>query len=545
MENDPLYQEGLKHFGLGQWPEAVACFTQLQATYPDDPRIKQFLETAQLRAAAPEPEVRREAAPSSWRKRAGWIGVIVVIALIGVGVFLAYQSWVVPVQQENARLARLDQLRRAAEIQIASGSYGEAVSTYQTLLNEEPGDVAAQAGLTRAQQLAQVADLYARALQAMNNGDQAQAARLLEQLAAIDPNYRDAGSLLDQIKGTQALEERFSAAHQQVQAGQWLEATKLLEEIRSQDRNFRAQEVADDLYTSYYEMAEQAVRQATTTDEIEAAQELYQKALSARPLDPAAEKARRQSAAFLAGAAAFRTKNWDEVILRLGPVYEQQPEYFQGQVRAWLFETFMTLGENFMAQSDPFSARDRFAQALQLAQTAEEKEQAQQRYDAADTLTTPTPTPRPTPTIRPTATPLPAGYVAPAWTRRPTGTPNPYPFQLINTTYLPNTLTGEGCRWAGAAGRIFDRDGSPLVLPTLGIRLTGPIDQGAAAGSAAILGESGWMIQFDVVPKHVEGFIQVYYRDQPVSDLIPFITRRSCVENLMMMDIQLVKTLPQ
>ena len=545
MENDPLYQEGLKHFGLAQWPEAVACFTQLQTIYPDDPRIKQFLETAQLRAAAPAPEGRRETDKSVWQKRAGWAGVIVVIAIIAVGIFLAYQSWVVPVQQENMRLARLDQLRRAAEMQIASGAYSDAVNSYQTLLNEAPGDVAAEAGLTRAKQLVEVADLYARAMQAMNNGDQAQAASLLEQLAIIDPNYRDAGSLLAQIKNTQNLEERFAAARRQVQAGQLLAATQSLEEIRAVDRNFKTQEVSDALYASYFGLAEQAIDQATATDDIEAAQELYQKALSARPLDPAAEKARRLSTAFLAGAAAYRSKNWDEVILRLGPVYEQQPGYFKGQVRAWLFETFLTLGETFMSKDDPFSARDRFAQALQLAQTAEEKTRAQQRYDAADTLTTPTPTPQPTSTIRPTGTPIPAGHVAPAWTLRPTGTPNPYPFQLINTTYLPNTITGEGCKWAGVAGRIFNRDGSPLVLPSLGVRITGPVDQGVAAGSTPVLGESGWMVQFDVVPKRVEGFVQVYYKDQPVSDLIPYSTRRSCMENLMIMDIQLVKTLPK
>src|SRR5512139_3418530 len=136
MENDPLYQEGLKHFGLGQWTEAVACFSQLQASYPDDPRVKQFLETAQLRASAPTSASRKPAGQGAWLRRLSWLGVVVILLLLAGGIFLAYQNWVVPVQAENARLARLQQLRSAAEIQVASGAYQEAVTTYQAVLAE-------------------------------------------------------------------------------------------------------------------------------------------------------------------------------------------------------------------------------------------------------------------------------------------------------------------------------------------------------------------------------------------------------------------------
>lgn len=539
MENDPLYQEGLKHFGLGEWAEAAACFTQLQASYPDDPRVKQFLETAQLRSSAPTSVSRRSAGQGAWVRRLSWIGVLAILLLIAGGVVLAYQAWVVPAQAENARLARLDQLRRAAEIQVASGSYGEAIGTYQTLLAEVPEDPVATAGLARAQQLVKINDLYTQATAALNGGDQAQAQSLLELIAAIDPNYRDAGSLLAQIKATQSLEGQYQAALQLQESNKWLDAVQAFEKIRSIDPNFKPQEIGDYLYKDYFQMAEQRVLQASTIGDVESAEGLYQKALSVRPLDPQADRARRLSQTFLNGAAAYQGKNWDDTIRILSPVYEQQPEYFGGQVRRWLFEAFMATGETFMSKSDPFSARDRFAEAVRLAETPEEQADAQKKYDTANRLTTPTPT------VRPTATPLPAGHIAPAWTLRPTGTPSPYPFQLVNTTYLPNTFNGEGCRWAGIAGRFYDRKGAPMVLPSLGVRITGPSDVGgAAAGSNQLIGESGWMAQFDVKPKVIEGFIQVFYQDQPVSDLIPYTTRRSCMENMLIMDVQQVKPLP-
>jgi tetratricopeptide (TPR) repeat protein len=539
MENDPLYQEGLKHFGLGEWTEAVACFSQLQASYPDDPRVKQFLETAQLRASAPTSASRSSAGQGVWLRRLSWLGVGVILLLLAGGIFLAYQSWVVPVQAENARLARLEQLRSAAEIQVASGSYAEAISTYQTLLAEEPDDLVAKAGLARTLQLVTINDLYAQATAALNAGDQAQAQQFLEKIAAIDPNYRDAGSLLAQIKATQDLDQHYQAAVQLEQARQWLDAAQAFEQIRSLDRNFKPQEIAAYLYNDYFQMAEQRVKQASTIGDIESAETLYQKALSARPLDPQADQSRRLSQAFLNGAAAYQAKNWDEAIRILGPVQQQQPEYFGGQVRRWVFEAFMTTGETFLSKSDPFSARDRFAEAVRLAKTPEEQAEAQQKYDAANRLTTPTPTARPSPT------PIPAGHIAPSWTFRPTGTPNPNPFVLVNTTYLPNTFNGEGCRWAGIAGRFYDRQGAPIVAPSLGVRITGPSDtEGAAAGSNTLIGESGWMAQFDVVPKKIEGFIQVFYNDQPASDLIPYVTHKACLENILILDVQQVKPLP-
>jgi tetratricopeptide (TPR) repeat protein len=538
MENDPLYQEGLKHFGLGQWTEAAACFSQLQASYPDDPRVRQFLETAQLRASAPTSAARTKTGQGVWLRRLSWIGVVVILLLLVGGIFLAYQTWVVPVQAENARLARLEQLRNAAEIQVASGSYTEAISTYQTLLAEEPADPVAKAGLARTQQLITVGDLYAQATAALNAGDQAQAQQFLEKIAAIDPNYRDAGNLLSQIKSTQDLEQQYQAALQLQQSQKWLDAVQAFEQIRSIDRNFKPQDIVGYLYNDYFQMAEQRVQQAKTIGDIESAETLYQKALTVRPLDAQADQARRLSQTFLDGAAAYQSKNWDDTIRLLSPVYQQQPEYFGGQVRRWLFESFMTTGETFLSKSDPFSARDRFAEAVRLAKTPDEQAAAQKQYDAANRLTTPTPT------VRPSPTPLPAGYIAPSWTLRPTGTPSPYQFLLVNTTYIPNTFTGEGCKWAGVAGRFYDRKGAPLVLPTLGVRVTGPKEIGAAAGSNQLIGESGWMVQFDVVPKKIEGFIQVFYKDQPVSDLIPYQTHKSCYENMMILDVQQVKPLP-
>jgi hypothetical protein len=146
MENDPLYQEGLKHFGLGEWTEAAACFSQLQASYPDDPRVKQFLDTAQLRSSASAKVPRRSAEPGTWLRRLSWIGVVIILLLVAGGVVLAYQTWVVPAQAENARPPR----QRGARPRFRWPPAITKRFTYQTLLAEVPDDLLL-AGIFKAQ----------------------------------------------------------------------------------------------------------------------------------------------------------------------------------------------------------------------------------------------------------------------------------------------------------------------------------------------------------------------------------------------------------
>lgn len=541
MEKDTLYRQGLDFFGRGEWSKAIACFTQLQANYPDDERIEQFLESARLRASMGE-GLRRDVRASTratWLRRFSWLVVLIIFAAIAAAIYFAYQTWVVPAQIENARLENIAQLRQTADIQIASGLYGDAIETYEAILAEEPADAQANAGIARAQQLEKLASLYAQVTTAMNNDDDDEAVRLLNEISAIDPNYRDASSLLSQIKATANLTEAYDRALSLYESSRWEEAVEAFEAIRSVAANFRTDEVKQYLFTSYVELADRQVAQADSIAAVEIADSYYQLALRVRPLDATIETARRTAQAFIDGAQAYQAKDWDTVIRKLSSVYEQNPDYFGGQVGQWLFEAFMTTGDAFMAQGDPFGARDQYTEALRFAPNDADRAEAQRRYTTADRLTTPTPTPRPEPTA------LPGGWVDPSWTRRPTGTPSPYPFEVIGQTYVPNTFTGDGCEYSGVAGRIYDMRGAPLTAETLGVRLTGITDVGVAAGSAKLFGESGWVVQFDVRAKIIQGYVQVYYKDKEASDLIPFTTHNSCFENLLLIDIQQTKPIPK
>jgi hypothetical protein len=83
-----------------------------------------------------------------------------------------------------------------------------------------------------------------------------------------------------------------------------------------------------------------------------------------------------------------------------------------------------------------------------------------------------------------------------------------------------------------------------MTADTLGLRVEGPEIKSVMAGSYEIVGPSGWMIQWDAQSKEIKGFVQVYYKNKPVSALIPYTTRASCFDNFLIIDIQQVKPLP-
>ena len=87
--------------------------------------------------------------------------------------------------------------------------------------------------------------------------------------------------------------------------------------------------------------------------------------------------------------------------------------------------------------------------------------------------------------------------------------------------------------------------GGPLVMTdTLAVRVEGADDKTVRVGAHQFLGPSGWLVQYDVNAKEIKGFVQVYYNGQPVSGLIPYTTRDTCYENMLILDIQQVKKLP-
>jgi len=243
------------------------------------------------------------------------------------------------------------------------------------------------------------------------------------------------------------------------------------------------------------------------------------------------------------GASAYQAKNWDETIRILVRCYQQAARVLWGS-SAPLVVYGSVHGDGSIGWVMS-KMRIHFQRAIAMPKRCASRRHRKSRQTRRRSMTRPIRLTTPYAHRAAQSTPLPAGTHRSSLDAAPDRHAEPVSVLAGQHTYLPNTFNGEGCR-----GRAWP-DASTIARRAAGaaflgrVRITGPSDIGGAAGrSNQLIGESGWMAQFDVKPKKIEGFIQVFYKDQPVSDVIPYETHKSCMENMLILDVQQVKPLP-
>ncbi len=162
-------------------------------------------------------------------------------------------------------------------------------------------------------------------------------------------------------------------------------------------------------------------------------------------------------------------------------------------------------------------------------------------------LPTDTPTPglsmaqaRDTATAQAAATQHAAQQTAPP-TRFPTLTPSPtitpilssYPFGVADEQVKYHPYSG-GCDWLGVGGDVADMNDNPLQGVRVHVWGDG-VDQLVLSGTSGDWGPAGWQVKLAEAPKVGRYHVQlVAADDSPLSPVVAFDTRDSCVENLVM-----------
>jgi hypothetical protein len=166
---------------------------------------------------------------------------------------------------------------------------------------------------------------------------------------------------------------------------------------------------------------------------------------------------------------------------------------------------------------------------------------------------TPTPTSTPVPTDTPTPTPLPTDTPTPTPTELlPSATPTGAPFavQSDSPTYLKNTggfVNDQECKWMGVGGQVFDMSGNPIKLQAVHLegQLGGlPVSMDSLTGSAAKIGEAGYLFNLSDHPIASQGTLLLQLRDTaglPLSDKYAITTYESCDRNLLVVNWRQVR----
>ena len=183
-----LYAEGMAYYQRRQWRQALAAFSRLQELQPRRPgiaalldEINWFIELEEMNPEQPQNPANAAAPPRlRWLP---WVISLLILVTAVVVIFLVAgdRLFGFPGRQPDPGLI---ELYNEGQSQLAIGNYDGAIAAFESILQRDPEDIAAQTGLKQARQLKEMAEKYKSAQEAIQNEDWEAAKADLESIVA-------------------------------------------------------------------------------------------------------------------------------------------------------------------------------------------------------------------------------------------------------------------------------------------------------------------------------------------------------------------------
>lgn len=251
---------------------------------------------------------------------------------------------------------------------------------------------------------------YQRGLEHRQAGEWELARVEFEEALRLNPGLDEARQQLSEVLGrlavqptatsearTQAVAALLAEAQALYAAGQWEEAARRLETVRSLDPDFQPDLLSELLYNTYLSAA-QELEKAGRDEEALA---FYGKALALRPDDPGVKAAQDRLTLYAAALSAWG-RDWEEAVRLLEGLWELDPTYRDVEPR--LVRALVAAGDAYRQQGGWCLAAERYARALRLRPDEAVQQKAE---EAKAACARPTSTPRPTGTQAPLPAPTP------------------------------------------------------------------------------------------------------------------------------------------
>lgn len=425
LSGEALYNLGMAHYRRREWRQAQKHFLRLKALDPRRRGIDALLDELaifiRLDSSDPDSSAQPDAAVDSAPNRAPsvwWLPVALVGAALVAALALLAHSLIGP------QLAwRSEELRAVGRNHIAARAWSMAIDAYEQCLLLTPGDAEARSGLWTA--------YYERGLGRMASAEALEAegeyARAAERWEGALADFRaaqqvDAGHPADPRGETLACIERANSrrclaasvgqALDLAEQQRWAEAVQVLQAVRAEDPGYCQADVSRHLGQALYESARAALARAETLPQVQRALQQLEEAAAL----PGGEQARlelAQARDYLRALEWIADQEWDEAILALELLLEQEPEYAGGQAFQFLCTARWQRAEQRYLLGDLHEALADY-QALTEAGCGREGEAGRRMRTVEAALT---------PAAAPTPTPMPARGPAPTATIATTLTP--------------------------------------------------------------------------------------------------------------------------
>lgn len=414
FRRDALFHEVLRQMQQGAWQQAIFLLETLKSQYPQAREVDALLQDAHLRVALEQSWGSKVQAKRSmvapWRV----VGRILAVGALFVLLFMGFRYF-----EQMQRVYALNSERQALLEQAAAAMedsrFEEALQLYGQLLLLDPTNTVAQQGQLEAQNQLGLAIEYSAGVDAMQNGNAAEAMQRFLAIQNKAPGYRDVAQLLEQLKGSLQVQEVFAAAESAYQNAEWDKAIAQYETLRSLDSNYEAATVADHLFAAYLAAGQALVKLSPEGGvDLNVAQDYFRKSLKLKVSEPTAKGESELLDSYFLGKQGADQGDVPTTIKHWLIIYQQRPQYLNGYIAQQLYLGYLELGKRSAQNNDYLAALDFFSQALNL-QVADTSEAAQ-LVNQMTILLTPTATPEPTPVPLPTATPTPLSiYMFQGW----------------------------------------------------------------------------------------------------------------------------------
>jgi tetratricopeptide (TPR) repeat protein len=351
----PLYGLAMHHFQEGNWRAGLKEVERLIQLYPLEQELRSLRQEINFKERLDNFEIGDRAVEGRRRirKLVLRMGAATVIAIAAYIALSTYSEWMG--QQVIAARARVEReiqfatvtaMQRDVEALMYAGRLAEAKSVADeiALLDPSfPGLTELSAELTAALELS---NQYDDAMQRIDRGDWLGAQSVLQQLAAVVPNYRDINIQLTYIDRRTMLDNLLSAGEASFARGDWEEAVTAFETMRTVHPQYEPEVIEARLFDSYVNAARSVlIGQADSLAALEVAEAHFRKALALRPQNPMIKQERELAGLYLKAQEDFDQGQWSEVITALDLVIAADAGYAQGTARQTLYDAYVARGE--------------------------------------------------------------------------------------------------------------------------------------------------------------------------------------------------------
>jgi tetratricopeptide (TPR) repeat protein len=203
----------------------------------------------------------------------------------------------------------------------------------------------------------------------MQAKDYSGAQTILEEISAVDPNFKDVNLLLEDIEERLLLDGLYAKSEAHFIDEDWESAASGYESLRALKPSYNQDVVEQRLYTSYVNAARAALSEdAGSLDALQIAEEYFRKALALSPQNPEVKAERELALLYLDAQSKFGEGRWGDVITELELVVAKDSDYAAGTARQTLYEAYVARGDSRMEGGEHDSALRDYQRAVVLAE---------------------------------------------------------------------------------------------------------------------------------------------------------------------------------